>query len=101
MSKSNRVSQAEFIRVWDTSNSVAEVAEITGLAPSSAQQRAGKYRTQGIPLKKMARGGKRIDVDAANKLLAEIRGVSVDEIKAAAAEQQAEREARQAAKETV
>lgn len=77
-----------FVRAWETSNSVAEAAEKLGITKQSAGQRASNYRTKhGIPLKEMPRGGgSRINTDEANQLLAELRGVSVDEIQAEQAE---------------
>jgi len=54
-----RVSDKDFIRAWQTSNSVAEVVEKTGI--KTAGQRAIKLRkrlaAQGVELKKMPRGG--------------------------------------------
>lgn len=45
-----------FVRVWQESKSVAEVAERTGLAVSSVHSRAARYRKLGIPLRKMPHG---------------------------------------------
>jgi len=62
-----RVEAREFISAWQTSESVSEVAEKTGLQEGSCQTRAAKYRTQGIQLKHMPRGGgSRLDIDDLN-----------------------------------
>lgn len=84
-SKRNRTGMVEFIKAWQTSNSVDEVAEKLGLKKASVQARASKYRSgvvaedgetfiiKPIALKRMPRGGgSRLDADAANQLIAEL-----------------------------
>lgn len=46
-----RVGASEFIRVWQTSNSVAEVAMKTRSKKNAVRVRACRYRKLGIPLK--------------------------------------------------
>ena len=52
------VPAAQFIEIYQTSESVAEVAEKTGLATHTVSQRASTYRKKyGIPLKQMPNTG--------------------------------------------
>jgi len=107
-----RVSMVDFIKAWQSSDSVKEVADKTGLAEGSVQARASKYRSAefndkgevtrpAIPLKTMPRGGgARLQVDAAMALLAELNGQTVEQIQAEAAklaEKKAERTAKREA----
>ena len=46
-----------FIRAWQNADTVQEAADALGITKPSAGQRASSYRTQGVPLKKMKRGG--------------------------------------------
>lgn len=46
-----------FVRTWQASRTVDEVAATLGLAKSSVIQRAAIYRKKGIPLRKLYRGG--------------------------------------------
>jgi hypothetical protein len=83
----------QFISLHEGAKSLAEAAEATGLTVNSHQARASKYRSEfGIPLQQFSRGGgARLDVDKALAIVAELRGVSIEEI-------QAEQAALQAAK---
>ena len=47
------VGPAEFIEVWQTSDTLDEVAERTGLHKAAVSSRAWIYRKKGIPLKKL------------------------------------------------
>ena len=102
-----RVKMIDFIRTWEDSESVPEVAERLGMTPISVQARASKYRSpeyltnedgtfkldsegnkqlvrKAIPLKSMPRGGgAKLDVNDAFALLAELRGQDVSAIAAA------------------
>jgi len=91
------VGMFDFIAAWESSQSVKEVCEKTGLKETSVQARASKYRSaeidedgevtrQAIPLKTMPRGGgARLQVDKATAYLAELRGMTVEQIQAEAA----------------
>jgi hypothetical protein len=46
-----RITAREFIRLWQTSNSVAEVAMKTRTKKNAVPVRAYRYRKLGIPLK--------------------------------------------------
>lgn len=102
--KAPRTTMIDFIRTWEGSNSVPEVAERLGMTQTSVQARASKYRSpeyamnddgtfkldsngqkqlvrKAIPLKSMPRGGgAKLDVEDAFTLLAELRGSTVDAI---------------------
>jgi hypothetical protein len=67
----------EFIETWEKSVSVTEVAQKTGLTKPTVQAKATQLRKLGIPLKKFKGVRNRIDVEAALKQLAKIRGTSV------------------------
>jgi hypothetical protein len=69
-----KIAMEPFIRAWETSNSAKEVSEKLGIKLTSVLARATKYRTNNIPLKKMPRKtGIKLDVEAAQALLAELR----------------------------
>lgn len=50
------VSPEEFVRAWQTSKSVIEVGEKTGIDLRAARQRASMYRKQGVPLQRFPGG---------------------------------------------
>ena len=78
--KKVRVLVSEFVKAWEGSENVAEVSKKLNLKPTSVMARATKYRTDGLPLKLMARGAAKLDMGAARALLAEIRGTTVEVI---------------------
>ena len=47
----------DFIRIYQASESVAEVAKETGLTAHTVSQRASTYRKKGVPLKAMPNSG--------------------------------------------
>ena len=51
---SKKIGPEEFIKVWQTSDSLADVATKTGLANNSVRSRGIYYRKKGVPLKKLA-----------------------------------------------
>jgi hypothetical protein len=53
--KRNRISAEEFVKAWQTSNSLMEVSEITGMIAAYANSRACRYRKNGVALKKFPR----------------------------------------------
>jgi hypothetical protein len=56
MKKKNKPVDPEFfIKAWQTTESIAEVALATGMQVASARVRAALYRKKGIPLKKFPR----------------------------------------------
>ncbi len=70
------VTAAQFIEIYQTSESVAEVAEKTGLATNTVSQRASLYRKKhNIALKQMpnAGAGARNDWDELRALAARLR----------------------------
>ena len=42
----------EFVRVWQTANSVIEVAGLLDISPRRARETAGYFRKNGVPLKR-------------------------------------------------
>jgi hypothetical protein len=79
-SSGTRTSMTDFVTAWQTSGSVQEIADKLGIKSTSAGQRACQYRSQGIKLKKMPRGGgARLNVDQANELIAQLSGEQENE----------------------
>jgi len=69
---SKRLTPETFVTVWQTSVSLEEFCNRTGMKRNSAAVRASFYRKKGVALKKMKRGGggrKPIDVDLLNQLI--------------------------------
>ena len=62
-SRRPNISAEEFIKVWQTSSSLAEVCERLGRPPVHMSARASQYRRKGIALKSFGRGGP-VDWDA-------------------------------------
>lgn len=67
-------SAEEFVRVWQTSKSVIEVAEKTGIDIRGARQRATLYRKKGVPLQRFSGGRHPVPDWEALKALAEELG---------------------------
>ena len=69
-SRNRFVTPEEFIRIWQTSDSLNQFAEKSGMTPSSARTRYHTYLKNGIMLKKYPRqaSGKRLDYVALNEL---------------------------------
>jgi hypothetical protein len=66
------VAPEAFVKAWQTSESVEQVAEATGLKVGSIRLRAAKYRKLGIELKQFERARKALDVEALKQLAAEL-----------------------------
>ena len=66
----------EFIGAWEGSNSVQEAADKLGITKESAGQRASAYRGKDIKLKKMPRGGAKLDISEAQSYLADLQSES-------------------------
>ncbi|KKK56234.1 hypothetical protein LCGC14_3066570 [marine sediment metagenome] len=60
----------QFVKAWQSSSSIKEVANKLGLSSNNVSNRAAYYRKKGVRLKIMPRrfGGPRIDIEALNKL---------------------------------
>ena len=56
--KRDRISAEKFIEIWQTSNSVEEVATQTGLSRSTCSGRAVRFRKNKVPLKMFPRTGR-------------------------------------------
>lgn len=83
----NFVSEADFVRAWQSSDNTDEVAEKTGLKRASCTQRATAIRKRmkeaGYPvtLKEMPRG-RQSSTNTAAEVLAGLYGISVADLKA-------------------
>lgn len=62
--KATKVSAHDFCVAWMESETVAEVAEKTGLKPGTVSQRASSLRGKGVPLKFFAKKSPRNDYNA-------------------------------------
>ena len=60
--KREHVTAEEFVRIWQSSETTAEVAEKTGLKKSGVSNRASRFKTKGIPLKDMRNDSRGLDV---------------------------------------
>ena len=49
----------EFVIIWQSSSTIDEVMRRTGLTRGSATARASKYRSKGVPLKRMHSGSQK------------------------------------------
>lgn len=67
------LSPEEFVRIWQSSESVAEIVERTGVKADCLYSRACHYRKHGVPLKKFRRGMKRPDYVALAKIAKETK----------------------------
>ena len=65
------ITDAEFVTAWAKSNSLAEVAEKTGLAKQSVLTRGTRLRKAGVKLPRFARR-KSVDVEGLNSLLTDL-----------------------------
>jgi hypothetical protein len=71
-----------FIAAWEASENKAEVATKTGLSETTVGVRGGRLRRLGVPLKQFPRKTQpALTADAGLEILAEIRGVSVAQLK--------------------
>lgn len=68
----NQQEAEEFVRVWQTSNSRAEVMERLSLEPRQVDGRAYRLRKQGVPLKTYSATHKLLDVDRLKRLAQEL-----------------------------
>jgi transposase len=70
-----QVEDIAFVRAVQTSATLDEVAEKTGLKKGSIQTRCSTYRKKGIPLKLFPKGGgKSMDVEGLASLAKELAG---------------------------
>ena len=70
--KNGKVTPHEFVKAWQTSTSVIEVAKKTNMKLGNVRSRASVYRKKGFPLRSMRRGRQAVDwnglADYARKL---------------------------------
>jgi|3_EtaG_2_1085321.scaffolds.fasta_scaffold04666_10 hypothetical protein len=77
-----------FVQLWETADdfdefcdSVVKDADSYYFTPSSAKQRASKYRSKGIPLKKFPAKSRGIEPLPKGKLIAEIERIRAEQAK--------------------
>lgn len=65
------ISDEEFVKIWESSNSRQEVANLCGVTGAAVGMRAQKLRSMGVDLKHFLRGRpkKVIDVAMLNSLI--------------------------------
>lgn len=70
------VSDEDFVRAWQASESGREVVERTGLSLPSVRSRSSQLRRLGVPLKRLKLGRRRdeIDIEALKRLAEELGG---------------------------
>jgi hypothetical protein len=67
------VSPAEFVKVWQSSETTQEVSDRLGMPKPIVLARASSYRKDGIKLKKLRRDRKNaLDIDGLNRLIEEM-----------------------------
>jgi len=72
MTTRKSVSPEEFVRAWQSSRDMAEVAKKTGLRLESVRARGHRFRKKGVPLKKLAQGRPATDWEALARLAQEL-----------------------------
>jgi hypothetical protein len=65
------VTPEEFVKAWQASKDMAEVAKKTGMKLESVRARGHRFRKHGVPLKKFASQGRPVTDWAALKKLAQ------------------------------
>jgi len=73
MAKRRSVTPEDFVRAWQSSKSLAEVAEKTGMRTESVRARGFRFRKKGVPLKSLSTAGRpATDWEALKKLAKEL-----------------------------
>ena len=94
--KAKKVSAHDFCVAWMQSETVAEVAEKTGLKPGTVSQRASALRSKGVPLKFFAKKSPRNDYNALAEL---VKGLESDDDTEARETREARKSSRNAVSE--
>lgn len=68
-SKNERISPDDFVRAWQKAETLTDVAKALGMSEHACENRAYRYRDQGVRLKHMR---KHMDVDRLNRIVEEI-----------------------------
>lgn len=66
-----RVTPDDFVRAWQKAETLADVARALGMNEHACENRAYRYREQGVRLKHLRR---HMDVERLNRIVAEIKG---------------------------
>lgn len=94
MTMDQNLSRTEFVIIWESATSLAEVAQKTGLSGPLAAARASMYRREGIHLKKFKPGRKdEASVDDLNKIIEEMGGMKASAVTVPTVTQAAQRPA--------
>jgi len=75
-----RINLPDFVTAWENSQTSAEVAQKMNLKITGVLSKARELRKKGVPLKQMV-VSRTTDITSALQTLANIRGVSVEELK--------------------
>ena len=76
------IGYVDFMTAWEKSQTADEAAKHLGITKAAASNRASQLRKSGIPLKFMPKyDGRKRNLDDALKTLADLRNVSIDDIK--------------------
>lgn len=67
-----KVTREEFVKTWQKSSTVMEVANKTGLTPATCRRYAWQFRKKGVELKKLDEGKKKPDWESLKKLAANL-----------------------------
>lgn len=66
-----RISAAEFVKIWQSSDSRAAVAKRCGSTEQSVGHRASRLRSRGVPLKKLKTGAATLDYESLKRIAEE------------------------------
>jgi hypothetical protein len=56
-----KITPEEFVEIWQTSHTVAEVVKRSGQGPNTVSSRAAVFRKKGVPLKRFRRADEPLD----------------------------------------
>jgi len=70
--KNPAVTPEAFVTAWQTSESIKQVVEKTGITEGSVRFRGSRYRKLGVGLKKFGRATAKLDVETLNKLATDL-----------------------------
>ena len=89
---SSEATPRDFVIAWESSETLKEVEEKTGIKASIAAARASLYRSRGINLKKFRQGRKPKDtIEELNKLIEEMGGTPASQVTVKTPAQQADK----------
>ena len=77
--KRPRIGIESFVKAWETSDTIEEIANKLGAKKTSILSRASQLRSKGLPLKKL-KSQRKSNFLVGMQTLADIRGVKVEEL---------------------